>query len=115
MKHTTRNQQAGRTLGVMAALAVGCLAASGCDSTARQTAERQADALEERADAVRAEGEFRADALEDQADALDQRLDGVDPPAEQRLENQADAVRDAAEARADALENQADAVRDTPR
>lgn len=97
---------------MLAATAIAGVMVTGCQNRTEQAAEQKADALENQADAVRAEGEKTADALENQGDRLDTRTDGVDPPAEKSLDNTADAVRDSSEKKADALENQADAVRD---
>lgn len=88
------------------------LLASGCSNAAQKEAEREAKALENQADAVRADTDLQAEALEDRADSLDTHIDGTDAAGERALEEKADRVRDSGERKADSLENQADAVRD---
>jgi hypothetical protein len=78
----------------------------GCDSKEEQrrerAIERNADALEDAADATRERGEKKADAIE-----------RSDPgPNAASTERAADATRDAAEGKADALEDAAKATRD---
>ena len=97
---------------MLAAAAVAGLMVTGCQNRTEQAAETKADALEDQADAVRANGEQKADAIEDHADKLDPKVDGKDSPAEQAEENRAEAVRKDSERKADNLENQADATRD---
>jgi hypothetical protein len=100
---------------VIWAVAATALFVGGCQNKAEQAAERQADALEDQADSVRAAAEREADRMEEQADRLDPALDGIDSPAEQRIEKSAAATREQAEREADRLEDQADAVRDGAR
>ena len=92
------------------AAAASVLALSACDSkqeNAREdAAEKKADQMEEKADAVRDAGEKKADAIESKKD-----MSNTDTTNE-RLENSADATREAADQKADAIEENADAVRD---
>ena len=91
---------------ICALVAAASLGFVACDqSPENKAAERQADAIEDKADAVRKDGENRADGIEkstkDQSQAV--KKDG---------DNAADATRKATENAADNLEKKADAVRD---
>lgn len=77
-----------------------------CDSREEDARERQADRMEEKADAVRDQSEAKADAIEEQKSPS--KSSGTNAG----LENAADAQRKAGEATADQLEKKADAVRD---
>jgi hypothetical protein len=86
--------------------------ASGCQRNSGQVAERQADALEDQAERVRAEGKQAADQMKVQAGKLDAQHTGAASPAGKRVDHAADNVREQAEKEAARLDDQADAVRD---
>jgi hypothetical protein len=82
------------------------LALTACDSKQENQREKalenKADALEDRADTVRKQGEAAADRVEKQDPGIDSRT----------TDRSADANREVAEKRADQLEDQADRVRE---
>lgn len=99
-----------RQITLCVAAAASALALSACDSkqenVPEKAAEQKADAMDNKADALRDNAEKKADAIESQKSMKN------DHAANASLENKADGVRDSAEKKADAIENSADAVRD---
>lgn len=86
----------------LVAATLALLTFNGYADTTDRVLEREADAMEDRADTVRDIGEERADAIEDADPGLDSEA----------TDEAAEATRDRSESRADAMEEQADDIRD---
>lgn len=82
------------------AASAAALTLAACESPADKAAENKADAID-------ATAEVKADALENKADAVDATDAAGSEAKSDALENQADAVRDAADTKGDAIEAEA--------